>query len=233
MSKKTEKRLLINEDKNLLKAICKDLNQFTPKLKTLKKNYDALQIGKFTNEIFKELINKGSYEIAIKYRQTLEDQLDTLHVVSTVMRKNLLDKHDIFVKDFKEALLGVTSFYPRRFSRDNSPTLELIYISYVDNFFVISKQDVEKITERFCRTYLVTDTEVKAWNTINNLNEAYSDLKDILSGIGYDSFRGFESMNQFITDSRNPVVKPIEIKEIFLQLEKKKLYNEARVRRQL
>lgn len=232
MSKTTGKGLLIDEDKSLLSLICKDTSQYLPLLEKLKKKYDSLQLGEFDNEIFKELINDGSGGVIEKYHQSLERQLNTLKIKSKIMRKNLVAEHNIYIENFKKSLLLVTSFMPHRFSRNVSPTLELNYISYHNGTFQILSEDIEAITDKHCRTYLSTEIEVRAYKTIIKLNESYGDLKDIMSEIGYNRFRGFESMHLFIKDVRIPEVRPKEVKEMFNQVEKQRLYNKDRVIKQ-
>lgn len=232
MSKATKKKLLIEEDKALLKAICKDVSQYTPKLKELQKNYDALQLVKFNNKVLKELINEGSSGIIAKYHESLERQLNALKIKSTVMRSNLITEHNVFIENLEGSLLELISFCPFRFKTDFSPTLELKYISFDNNSFGIVKEDIETLTEIFCRTYLINDTEIRAWKAINKLNDSYREFKDVLGEIGYSSFRGFESMHMYIKDTRIPEVKPKEIKSIFNYVNREKAYEQSRIDRQ-
>ena len=49
-------RILIQENKNLLFEISSDLKQYLPHLDQVKKSYENLQLGNFSNEILKEII---------------------------------------------------------------------------------------------------------------------------------------------------------------------------------
>ena len=54
-----EKRILIKEDLHLFRQIATDLKQFMPVLNETKASFECLEIGAFTNEIFKETVLLG------------------------------------------------------------------------------------------------------------------------------------------------------------------------------
>lgn len=56
-------RILIHENKNLLSEIKTDLKQYLPLLEKVKKSYEGLQLGNFTNDILKEIVNNGTRQI--------------------------------------------------------------------------------------------------------------------------------------------------------------------------
>ena len=61
------KRILLKEDKTLCNEITKDLRDFLPALNELKTSYEALEVGNFSNTVFKTLITTGTKETSEKF----------------------------------------------------------------------------------------------------------------------------------------------------------------------
>ena len=85
-----ENRILIKEDLEKFIEISKDLKQFKPVLNELKSSFEALQIGALTDKDFKQIILLGPTKHTEIYVKNLNNQLDKLGVVSSIIRQNAI-----------------------------------------------------------------------------------------------------------------------------------------------
>lgn len=83
-------RILIHENKNLLSEISTDLKQYLPLLQQVKKSYENLQLGNFSNDILKEIIKPGTGQIEKSFNESLNDQIEKAGISNTIVKSNLL-----------------------------------------------------------------------------------------------------------------------------------------------
>ena len=83
-------RILIQENKNLLFEISSDLKQYLPHLDQVKKSYENLQLGNFSNEILKEIIKSGTAQIEKSFTESLNDQIEKAGISNTILKSNIL-----------------------------------------------------------------------------------------------------------------------------------------------
>ena len=192
-----EKRILIKEDLHLFRQITTDLKQFMPVLNEIKASFEGLEIGAFTNEIFKETVLLGPKKHIEIYVKNLNNQLDKLGITSSVIRQNAIKDHEKVIERFKKAVDDAKRFYPEIYSA-NRPKLTIKFISYEKGLFVISKEDKEMILETFCRIYLDDDQEIEILETTKVLQENFNKYLDILSSSGINVFDKFLSLNHVL-----------------------------------
>lgn len=181
-----EKRILIKEDLHLFRQIATDIKQFMPVLNELKSSFEGLEIGAFTNEIFKETVLLGPKKYIEIYVKNLNNQLDKLGITSSVIRQNAIKDHENVIERFKKAVDDAKRFYPEIYSA-NRPKLTIKFISYEKGLFVISKEDKEMILENYCRIYLETEEEIKLYEVSQKLANAFNEYLEIFNTTGIQS----------------------------------------------
>jgi signal transduction histidine kinase len=177
-----ENKKLIKEDKSLCNDITKDLRDFLPALNELKSSYEALEIGGFTDEKFKELISTGTFEIAEKYIKKLNDELDNSKIQSSLIRKNMTAESKTFIHKLNDSLHRLKIVKPAIYV-ENRPKLSLKHISF-DEVFLISDKDQEDILESHCRIYLENEDEIKVFEVVEKLESAFNEYLEIFNESG-------------------------------------------------
>jgi len=191
---------MFREDTALLANIVSDLAEFKPALVELKEAFEALKIGDFTNEIFKEIIKKGPAGVVDTFEKNLESQLDKMNVTIETLRVSFKTDQrcltDRFVQAYnklKAYKLKVRAYASRRYF------LGLQDISFIDNAFVVSDADKEAILERCCRVYIETEAEHELLAKMEDYLKAYRKLKGtILKGKFAANFQMSELSRCFI-----------------------------------
>ena len=181
---KKAERKLFREDTALLANIVSDLAEFKPALAELKEAFEALTIGDFTNEVFKEIMKKGPAGVVDTFEKNLESQLDQMNVTIETLRVSfktdqrcLTDRFVLAYNKIKSFKLNVRSYSSRRHY------LSLQDVSFVDNVFVVSDADRENILEKYCRVYIETEAEAEMLVKMEDYLKAYGELKQaILKG---------------------------------------------------
>lgn len=210
-----EKRILIKEDLHLFRQIATDLKQFMPVLNEIKASFEGLEIGAFTNEIFKESIligPKKHMEICVK---NLNNQLDKLGITSSVIRQNAIKDHEKVIERFKKAVDDAKRFYPEIYSA-NRPKLTIKFISYEKGLFVISKEDKEMILENYCRIYIDDEEESKLLEVVEKLKEAFNEYLDFYKTTGIPNVNSFLTITEVfkIDEDRKFITDPIAVKNL-------------------
>lgn len=177
------KKVLLHEDRNLMSEISSDLNKYLPLLKEVKKSYENLELGDFTNEIFKELVLHGTKGISQKFNKHLEKQIEKLEVTSSILIENLLTGTKPLITEFENKVFLLKKFKPDTYSR--SSYLKLDFISYQNNCFYLSDEDKEQILEHDCRVYLESEKEAELYENLKQLIEAYKKINDNLNELEF------------------------------------------------
>ncbi|MBP2281956.1 hypothetical protein H4V97_000274 [Flavobacterium sp. CG_23.5] len=170
-------RTLIEENAQLGQEIARDLIQYKPALADLKRAYEAMELGLFSNEIFKTLILTGPSNTVAFYITTLNDQLDRLGITSSTMRLNTITGHDKIIEDLSLAVTAAKAFRPITYSR--SAELSLKFISFDEGIFIVSDEDYDAILESFCRTY-ITEDEKPFLELAKELMTSYNKFLDVI-----------------------------------------------------
>ena len=209
---KTEKRILIREDKGLLTEIVQDLHRFKPTLTALTTAFSELCMGPFTNEIFKDLVDNGSANITANYKANLETELDKTGVVNPILRKTVLSASEPTFSKFKTAYTDLIAFTPPNNTIQRA-TLTLQYISFIDERFVVTEADQETLLESHCRVYLETDKEKAFHAKLSTLKDAFNAyLKDFQEYELEQKVHGFHGLQTFFNfDNMEVSINPESI----------------------
>lgn len=210
------KRVLLHENNNLLGEISSDLNQYLPLLKEVKKSYENLELGDFTNEIFKEIILTGTNGIDTRFTENLKKQIEKLEVTSSILKENILNGSRTLFQDFANKVSLLKRFKPDTFSRINY--LKLNFISYQSNGFYLSEENKEQILENECRVYLDNEKEAELHGNLKQFIEAYNKVSENLNNLqfafSYSQGKGIKAIeNVFLELKENSfVIVPESIK---------------------
>ena len=175
------KRVLLQEDKNLLIEICKDLHQYLPHLEQVKNTYEKLQLGNFSDEILKEIVKSGTGQIEKLFNESLNDQIEKAGISNTILKSNILKDSEKLYFSFLEKTRELKKFKPETFSRKKY--LKLNTISFQNGTFFLSEENKEQILENECRVYIENEKEKELFDNLQNFIEAYhkvsSNLKEL------------------------------------------------------
>ena len=181
-----QNKILIKENTNQLNEISKDLKQFMPVLNELKVSFEALEIGAFTNDTFKQIILLGASKQIESYIKDLNNQLDKQGVTGSIQRQNAIKGHENVIERFNKAVNDAKEFRPDIYATAR-PKLPLKFISHENGLFVISKEDKEMILENYCRIYLDTEDEIYLYEVSQNLANAFNKYLEIFNQTGIQS----------------------------------------------
>lgn len=213
-----ENKKLLKEDIQKFTEIARDLEQFGPLLKELKESYEALEIGTFTNTVFKEIVLSGPTKSIEAYVKSLTDQLDKIGITNSLLRENVIKNHEHIIERFKKALFDAKKFAPETYS-ENRPKLSLKFISVNDKtgFFHISSHDKEMILESYCRIYLDQEQEVKDYEVIEKLRDSFNDYLKIAKSAKVQSHNKFLTLGHvLVINSENEAeISPEGVKGLF------------------
>lgn len=186
------KRILLKEDKTLCNEITKDLRDFLPALNELKTSYEALEVGNFSNTVFKTLITTGTKETSEKFINQLNQQLDSLKITSSLIRENSISNHTVLIENLNESLRILKNFKPAIYI-NYRPKLTLKFISF-DEVFLISSEDKENISESLCRIYLENESEIETFEAIKNLKNAFNEYLKIVENSTIPNMSNFNGI---------------------------------------
>ena len=168
-------RILLNHDPAKKAAIMGDLSKYKPLLTKVHNEYLNLHIGEFTNEIFKDSLVNGTTNVNTAYRTSLELELDKTWVHNPNLRQTLLSQSGGAIDSFKEALTALLSYQiPQWSSYTTRNVLDLQYIDFVNNQFVITPESEKQIEEQHCNIYLNNPEEQLFYNVLETLANAYN-----------------------------------------------------------
>ena len=185
-------RILIHENKNLLSEISTDLKQYLPLLQQVKKSYENLQLGNFSNDILKEIIKPGTGQIEKSFNESLNDQIEKAGISNTILKSNILKDSEQLYFSFLENTRELKRFKPETFSRKNY--LKLNVISFQNGTFYLSDENKTQILENECRIYIENEKEQELFDNLQNFIEAYNkvtgNLKELDFKFSYEHGKG-------------------------------------------
>lgn len=205
-----QQRILLKEDLSLFKEISNDILQWKPVLSNLKRSYESLEIGDFTDTIFKTLVLTGPKEVTDRYIKQLNDQLDALKITSSLIRENSIKNHSEVIENLNESLQAVKSFRPVIYAINGRTSLTLKSISFENGIFLITDTDKENILESNCRVYIENDNEFKTFEVIKELETSFNKYLDILKESNISDINKFMSLGKvfIINDKGKAVIIP-------------------------
>lgn len=169
-----KERILIAQDNSLLNEICSDLTYFKPLLANLKTIYESLEIGPFSNQVYKEIVYSGTAGISEIFRSSIESDIKSTGVIKSIIKDNIRSGSETLLNQFVVYVSELKKLKPDTFTR--LKRLNLKYISFNDKGFVITSEDKENILEYLCRIYIETDYEHEIYEALLKFLDAFNDF---------------------------------------------------------
>lgn len=169
-----KERILIAQDNSLFNEICSDLRQFKPLLENLKTIYESLEIGSFSDSIYKEIIHSGTNKISERYKSSIESDIESTGVLKSIIKDNIRLGSETILNEFLVYVNELKKYKPDTFSREKR--LNLKNISFNEKGFVLTDQDRENILEDECRIYIETDDEHELYASLLKFLDAYNEF---------------------------------------------------------
>lgn len=177
------KRELLNENRDLLLEITSDLKQYLPHLEQVKKTYENLQLGNFSDAILKEIVKSGTGQIEKLFNESLNDQIGKAGISNIILKDNILKGSENLIFEFIEKFRELKRFKPETFSRKNY--LKLNVISFENKIFYLSEENKEQILENECRIYIENEKEKELYDNLKNFIEAYNKVSNNLKELDF------------------------------------------------
>jgi hypothetical protein len=178
-----EKRILLQENRELGNEIKNDLIQFKPCLAQLKATFEKLELSNFTDDQFKTMLLIGTQQVKPLYINTLNQDLDNLKIKNSDIRNNMIAGCNENIEKLEYALDCLKKFKPKNYT-SGRPDLTLKQISFIDGNFVVSELDFENILEKSCRIYIETPEEFEFYNIVKDLSEQFNKYLNVLTEVG-------------------------------------------------
>ncbi|MFV8269714.1 hypothetical protein ACNQGP_07220 [Flavobacterium sp. GT2N3] len=177
-----KERILISQNNSLLNEICSDLQHFKPLLENLKTIYESLEIGPFSDQIYKEIVYSGTAGTSERFRSSIESDIKSTGVLKSIIKDNIRSGSETLLNQFINCVSELKKFKPDTFSREKR--LNLKYISFNDKGFVITSEDKENILEDECRIYIETDAEHELHEALIKFLNAFHDFDKNIAKLG-------------------------------------------------
>lgn len=175
-------RILISQNNSLLNEICSDLRHFKPLLENLKTIYESLEIGPFSDQVYKEIVYSGTVGISERFRSSIESDIKSTGVLKSIIKDNIRSGSETLLNQFVIYVNELKIFRPDTYSREKR--LNLKYISFNDKGFLITSEDREKILEDECRIYVETDAEHELHEALIKFLNAFDDFDKNITELG-------------------------------------------------
>lgn len=178
-----KERILIAQDNSLLNEICSDFTYFKPLLTNLKTIYESLEIGPFSNQVYKEIVYSGTAGISEIFRSSIESDIKSTGVIKSIIKDNIRSGSETLLNQFVVYVSELKKFKPDNFTRVKR--LNLKHISFIDNGFIITSEDKEQILESECRIYLENEKEKEFFENLKNFIDAYDKVNENLEKLQF------------------------------------------------
>lgn len=215
MTTKTKQRTLIKEDKAKLNAMLKDVDLMMPILNKLQSAYNDLGIGKFDNDIFQEVINRGTSEVRDRFDKKNEEEVKKAGFTSKRIIQNILMGADEDFQKFNSQVKIFKEFTAPRYAMDTTPRLpkKFVHCFHFGGFAVLEENE-EQILEEYCRIYLEGPEEHEAYKKAQEFLSSFESFKGHLDKLGFKYDGDLKSIERhFITyEDGKATIKPTSIR---------------------
>lgn len=192
------KRILVSRNESEIEKSVNCLNEHLIKMDVVKKEFESLNIGSFTNEVYKKLLTDKGENAVKQYYDNVNEELDKIGVKNEVTRNALLKEHESLTNVFKE---NVKTFL-NNYSTANG-IVDFNNYEFQNNKFVIPAEAVETIKEN--NSYYISDKkDIALYIAIKELLTAMQNVKGAVNDLtGYDvskHVKTIEVSKLFITE---------------------------------
>ena len=218
----------------MLKTILGDLKHFVPALNELKKAYEGLEIGDFSNEVLTEFKTGAVKSVLLRYDQNLQTQLDKSGVKNSKLRSIVLQGAEEPAVNLRTAYNNLLSInvVANPYLNYRYKLLELSDISFKDGVFQVL--NTEEITENYCRIYLNDAKDKEIYTTLQKTKDALNDFALMAKDLGLPFSMADSGLHVFFeveNDKLKVIPQSIEHSKNYLS-NKKALHNAEIIRQE-
>jgi len=180
-----EKRILLNEDRNLLAAFLRDLREYRPELNAVKDAFDQLELGPFSDEDFK-LIKSNIKVLENRFRSEIENEIERLGIKRSSSQAAFREQSEPLWTNFMQEVNKLKAkVIPLYIVGNRQGPLTLEYIDYDDKKgFWVSTISEERILEQYCREYVDSANELAVYKALTELGKAAEKFDKLLINLG-------------------------------------------------
>lgn len=176
---------LLEQDDKLLQEILGDLNKFKPHLQKMKKAYEDLDLGGFSDEVMTEIKESPISHFRKIFNKNIEREIEKTGIASSIIRKNMLNGLQQQFQAFESAVMAAKKYKPGGVYMDRRPYLSFEDISFKNGKFVVAKDGEEAILEKHCRVYLSTELEKNLFVAMEEFVKGHDLVRAALQQAGY------------------------------------------------
>jgi len=214
-------RILLKQDDQLLNEIINDFHEYQEVLSNTKESYEKLEIGKFSNEVYQNILKKGSNDFIQKFYENLNNQLDNAKIESSIIRSNMISQTQNIINEFKNSVIELKSFKPSyiKFSIiQRKKYLKLEHISFSNGRFTITTENKESILEEYCRTYLESERDHQLFELVSKFADSYKELKIFLTQNNYYKNPNYAKLSDFVNEQGFASGTPVNVNSVINML---------------
>jgi len=195
-----QKRTLLFEDSKAIEKYEVRINQFLPIFTKIKTCYEGLEIGEFTDEVYKDLLNNGVNNIRSKYSKAFDDKIGGLPLV---IRQSIERERDVPMDALKMAFDNLKS---HNTSGLGSIVFPLDCITIFEGVPTINKLDKEKILERYHRVYIEGDIEHDVYAKLKALEKGFNDCLEVFDKANFTQYFTLQNLENLFYQKDNRIV---------------------------
>ncbi|MCG2610780.1 hypothetical protein LZZ90_04610 [Flavobacterium sp. SM15] len=187
-------RKLISRNETAIKKSVNRLNEFTNELTSLIEAYNDLNIGQYSNEVFKsQLTAKGENEAMI-YLGLEKERLKKAGITNDISIEGILKNHKPTLQEYKDRIKEVLE-------KSKDPVvLDLSLLEYNNDKFVLPKKSIESITEMHC-IYANGKEEIEIIEYAEKLINDFNLLKLKIEKYAGRELNGYFKVQDFVFSS--------------------------------
>lgn len=181
-------RTLLYEDTDSLELYITRLRQIAPTLDKIKTAYESLELGAFTDDVYKNLLDKGTEEIEAKYINDFNSKVQRL---PATIRQSSEKNRDELLKMLKMAL---NNLHQQNNSGFASIALPLDALTFADGVPTITESDRETILERNHRIYIDGEIEHDIYSKLKALEFAFNDCLELFNYVNFKPYFSIQTL---------------------------------------
>lgn len=137
--------------------------------------YEKLAIGKFTQEIYDDLVNKGIDGTKENYIGSAKDEIKRLKVMNPTVRNSLLERIDLDLKSLEDSVNKLKKYnsHINRFNYHILTSAHSEITSFQERRFVLTVSDIERIKDKYCRVFIETQNQQELYDSLNDFVASY------------------------------------------------------------
>lgn len=186
MDKKKETKILKNlvfEDLSILGKVIGEYTILINEANSIANEFEKLDDGQFTLEIYEDLIENGTKNILEKFLENTKNETERLKIKNPVILEAMLSGSNNVFKPLEQLLHSFIN--KNRFGDYLITPFSLLpkygHVTFEHNRFKITEANKENFKEKYCRVYATTVEQNKAIQSLKSICQQYGGLIENVS----------------------------------------------------